>query len=386
MKQKPKMLFIGHAYHLKTKSSRFMGELLETQYDIDYFYFNPMTDDEHVFDTLTGKSYDILVIWQLMPSLKRLKTKIQFNQSVYFPMYDQYVGMGGVANARWREYQQTKIICFSKTMADELKTSGFSVHYIQYFPKPSAIDSWGSEQKVFFWQRREDITINTVLFLLKNMDIQSVHIHKATDPDNRFFIPPPEWLDKTTYSVWFDTRDDMRKCIEESAFFIAPRLYEGIGMAFLEAMACGRCVIAPDLATANEYIIHGKTGYLYNPFSPQPIDIADVRQIQKNTYNYMCAGYEQWEREKFKIFNWIKEPVFFQKQFFQSGQKKIKQKRYKKTVIPGIRSRQTQNKHSFYCGKLPVWRIKENKNRSRQVHLLFGFIPILVIKKKGIDE
>ncbi len=384
MIQKPKMLFIGHVYHLKTKSSRFITEMLETRYEIDYFYFDPASDNNSAYDSLSKKSYDVLVIWQVMPSLVQLRKKIKFKKSVYFPMYDQYVGLGGFLNHRWAEYQQTQLICFSRKMADELTSAGLSTHYIQYFPKPISVDSWGDVHKVFFWQRTEDITIDKVLTLLQNEDIQSIHMHKVVDFGHRFFIPPEKWLDKTTYSIWFDTKEEMRTCIETAAFFIAPRLYEGIGMTMLEAMACGRCVIAPDLSTANEYIVHGKTGYLYHPGNPEPLDIKDVRQIQQNAYDYICVGYQQWEREKMRIFDWIDEPVQFNAKLYNEKMTSVIKKRYQTTRIPGIRYRKSKNKTSFYLGRFPIWRIKENKKQTRVKHLLFGLIPVMIIRKKRV--
>jgi glycosyltransferase involved in cell wall biosynthesis len=44
---------------------------------------------------------------------------------------------------------------------------------------------------------------------------------------------------------------------------MAPRRYEGIGMAFLEAMAMEMCVVAENQSTANEYILSGKNVILY---------------------------------------------------------------------------------------------------------------------------
>lgn len=380
MTQTKKMLFIGHAYHLKTKSSFFIIDLLKTKYDMDFFFFDPQKDDDDVYAKLEKKTYDVLVIWQVMPSLKKLKKYIQFQKSVYFPMYDQYV-YAGLSHPKWPEYRQTQIICFSKTMESELKNAGFSTRYIQYFPKPEVVDTWGDKHKVFFWQRTEDITIETVLTLLAKTDIHCIHMHKAVDPGARFFIPPQEWMDKTTYSVWFETKEEMRRCIETATFFIAPRLYEGIGMSMLEAMACGRCVIAPNLATANEYIIDGYTGYLYDPQNPKPIDTSEAKKIQKQAYEYICSGYKKWEEEKYRILNWIEEPAMFQHSKNISLKKKCTPQQYQKTSIPGIYFKVKQNKKTFYAFYVPLFQIKTSKRRQKITYSLFKIIPLLRIKQ-----
>lgn len=73
----------------------------------------------------------------------------------------------------------------------------------------------------------------------------------------------------------------MQQYIQKSALYFAPRKYEGIGMSFLEAMASGRCVIAPDYPTMNEYIKNGETGYLYNFKRPQKIKFDDIKNSKK---------------------------------------------------------------------------------------------------------
>ena len=100
-------------------------------------------------------------------------------------------------------------------------------------------------------------------------------------------------------------------------------------MSFLEAMAMGRCVIAPDNPTMNEYIEHGKTGYLYNLSDIKMLRLKNIRQIQKNAIDYMIEGQKQWNEQKYKIFDWIEEPV-------KSGRLNMRLMRYYKLfgVLP----------------------------------------------------
>lgn len=139
------------------------------------------------------------------------------------------------------------------------------------------------------------------------MEIDHIHLHKAMDPMQSFIKPDEETEKKITYSEWFDTADEMRSIMQESAFYIAPRQYEGIGMSFLEAMAMGRCVVAPDYPTMNEYIKDGENGILYNLDDIKPVTIDDVRRIQKNAYNYITNGYNEWTSRKQEILKWIEE-------------------------------------------------------------------------------
>ena len=69
---------------------------------------------------------------------------------------------------------------------------------------------------------------------------------------------------------------------------------EGIGQAFLEAMARGQCVVAADNGTMNEYVQHGVTGLLYNWRKPAAIDFNNVSTISKQAYNSCSVGYQNW--------------------------------------------------------------------------------------------
>ena len=296
---KPKLLYIGHAYHNKTKSTAFLKEMFFRDYDVEFFDFDPHTDDisKH-FMPLKGKKYDVLVIFQIMPSVNKLKKYISFKHCAFFPMYD---GVPTREDRIWYEYRGANIICFSKTLHDELNALGFSSYYFQYFPKPIEIKNQGEEKSVFFWQRVDAITINTVSKLIDMKKIKHIHLHRAIDPGNTFVEPPSNISAKITNSTWFETRKDMQKQMQKSAIYIAPRVYEGIGMSFLEAMAMGRCVIAPDCPTMNEYIVNGRNGFLYDIDNPQPIDLSSVRTIQSKAKKYIENGYKIWEIQKWKI-------------------------------------------------------------------------------------
>ena len=76
-------------------------------------------------------------------------------------------------------------------------------------------------------------------------------------------------------------------------------------MSFLEAMAMGRAVIAPNQATMNEYIKDGENGYLYDLGNPEPLMLKDVRKVQKNCRNYIKTGYARWQKDQDKILTWI---------------------------------------------------------------------------------
>ena len=379
---KPKLLYIGHAYHNKTKSTAFLKDMFACDYDIETFDFDPYNDDIKThFLPLKGKKYDVLVIFQIMPHLDELKKYISFEHCAFFPMYD---GATPRDNPIWYEYRDVNIINFSKTLHDELKSIGLSSYYFQFFPKPLKITDEGDEKSIFFWQRINQININTVGQLIDFKNMKHIHFHHAIDPGQEF-VEPDEWINKkATHSTWFDTREDMQKQMQKSAIYIAPRAFEGIGMSFLEAMAMGRCVIAPNNPTMNEYIKNGENGVLYDLNNLQPVDLSNVRKIQKNTIKYIKDGFENWEKEKWKIIEVLtKTPVTdnvaLYKKYVKQEKSEINKKYSLFGVIPLLRvvgKRDRLMCKLFY--KIPFVLIKGDESR-RRVYL-FG-IPLLKIKQ-----
>ena len=180
-----------------------------------------------------------------------------------------------------------------------------SSYYIQYFPKPAVIDNYGEEDAVFFWQRREKINTKTIEKVLNASEINKLYLHAAPDPENKVPEPSKKWEGKIVNSSWFETKEEMQNYIQKAALYFAPREFEGIGMSFLEAMAAGRCVIAPDNPTMNEYIKNGETGYLYNLKSPEKINLNSIRKIQEAYYKYISDGFKKWESQKLEILKWL---------------------------------------------------------------------------------
>ena len=99
----------------------------------------------------------------------------------------------------------------------------------------------------------------------------------------RDFLPPEE------YAAFLD----------HFGVYIAPRAKEGIGMAFLEQIARGKCVIAHDDATMNEYIADGQTGIIRNFNAPQKkISAANIQAVRGNVRNHANNIYARWLQEQ----------------------------------------------------------------------------------------
>ena len=73
-----------------------------------------------------------------------------------------------------------------------------------------------------------------------------------------------------------DVRGFMNAC-DVLAFPTQPALGEGFGLAALEAMACGRPVVATDVASLPELVSDGETGFLVDPRSAEALAAALAR-------------------------------------------------------------------------------------------------------------
>jgi len=289
-----KVAFIDHYYHKKTISSKFFLDLLAPYCDIDIYWDESYKNEgEPPWEEIRDKSYDLIVLWQ-SPYYIQKCTFFPGTSFIAIPMFDACID----APDDWFIYNEVKYICFSKALHDRLIRLKCNCFYIQYFPNPFDYPiAQQNNRNCFFWERRSEISFNFIENFVDIGSMDTFNLHLYPDPNYRLSFDVDELVKKypnLTLSEWFDSKSEFLLFLKSFSIYIAPRLYEGIGFSFLEAMAMGQCVLASNTSTMNDYIKDGYNGYLYDVHSPRKIAIDQIKEIQKNARATIEEGYLNW--------------------------------------------------------------------------------------------
>lgn len=306
-----KILYIGLEFHLKTRSSQFFIDILKKYYEIDFIWCGQFEASLDIMNSrLIHNDYTAVILFQIMLTKEKLEL-LNCQNIILIPMYDNDLN---ITYGKWRQFSQYKFIHFSKTLFDKLNFLGVTNSvYLQYAPKPDQsiknIQS-GKKAKLFFWQRANALNLEYIKKLIDPSQIESIHLHRlSADAQNDPFFQEPNQADvkkyNITYTSWFDNKEDIEKIMQASDIFIAPRLYEGIGQAFLEAMSYGKCVISPNHPTMNEYIINGYNGILFDYHNPQLLDISNFRLLGENAKKTILDIHNEFIAQESKIIDFI---------------------------------------------------------------------------------
>lgn len=202
---------------------------------------------------------DVAVIWEFPVS--RRKFFFPGKRNVFVPMYDN----------EWASYWQWKriawsgmgVISFCEAVTRHARRCGVrNILELKYFPSLEGLPHEpGDPKRVFLWERG-DISRQVAETLFPPSEGYVFDVKGAKE-----FLPREEYLQR------------LAKC----GIVIAPRRKEGIGMAFLEAMAMGKCVAAHNDATMNEYIEDGVNGILFDATAPQLVPLEKLSRVRSSS-------------------------------------------------------------------------------------------------------
>ncbi|MHB0928937.1 MAG: glycosyltransferase [Candidatus Nanopelagicales bacterium] len=289
-----RVLFVDHPLHLRTQSSNFMVRAMrESGWDVVEFHVQ-----DRLPDVPDASQFDVAVVWQqehLLPWLHQSGIP-----TVVVPMLD---GVASVPDAYWQLLGDSLVVCFSLTLEQRLAGLGHRTCLARFFPPPAERPQPRlRELRGFLWERQPGgwLDAPTVNHLFGEQ-LASLHVHLAPDAGRstsrqllqQFRMP------RVSTSTWSGDSSAYWQALRGANVAFAPRPMEGIGMAFLEAMSLGICVVAADLPTHNEYITHGLTGYLlpYDLSNIPELNLDRVHGIASRAWDCVRTGHQAWKSE-----------------------------------------------------------------------------------------
>ena len=117
-------------------------------------------------------------------------------------------------------------------------------------------------------------------------------------------LPLPAELEVEKISGWLSAEELARR-IRDADFYLAPRLQEGIGFSFLEAMALGKPILGHNDATMNEYVIEGETGHLFDRSGRLFNELKSPSELCQNVASCSKKNYLQWLRDRQRLQSYL---------------------------------------------------------------------------------
>ncbi len=259
-----KIIFIGHLKHVTTKSSQFFLDIF-SDHQIDKFFFDDK-NAKQVIDKIQPDKYDLAICWQydfMVPFFQSYNIP-----TVAVPMYD---GSFGHRKEHWINISKARHVNFSQTLHFKSSNFGAVSLFNQYYLNPDLFSqvSFDGSLNGFLWQRRpKEINYLNCMDYFNNykvLDSLILHTYPDFEDDKTLYIPSDNFCKDNNITILHGYQEDksvIDNHLQKSNIYFAPRVTEGIGMGFLEALTRGMCVVALDQPTHNEYIVDGINGFL----------------------------------------------------------------------------------------------------------------------------
>jgi hypothetical protein len=225
---------------------------------------------------------------------------------IWMPMYDnvnkrmddRFVDSASVG---------TSITAFSRAHGEIADYWSLRCLVIQYFPVPAPPpDFTAGNNRVLVWYRG-GVQPAEAGPILKNIPGLSVIIKHDPDPpyantrrDDGELAP---FVERVVEG--FLPKEEYNALVASCGIYLAPRKAEGIGLSFLEAMTRGALVVAYDAPTMNEYLVHGKTGWLFGPGNVQTLRPGDVETMRRASYEAVVSGRKLWDEKENEFLDFI---------------------------------------------------------------------------------
>ena len=305
-----RVLFVDIDFHLKTKSADFLLDILRTAFDVETHYYHDLYHANIPQEKLDRA--DVIIVWQ--STLGRKDFVINGKPCIYAPMYDCDWG----STFQWKRIgaSGTHVISFCNAISDRATIGHVPLENLlelRYAYNPSQFSGFEGDSDVAIIWERGFFGMDEFKRIFPPHFFKKLIIIRRPQPGLTF--KPISQTDISAYNITlveseFIPKEDYLQLIKEPGVFLAPRPKEGIGMSFLEALAMGKCVIAHDDASMNEYISDGENGFIRNLYGNiTAISKSDILSVRNRVKATAAAQYARWLSDKEKIIPFIKNAI-----------------------------------------------------------------------------
>jgi len=356
--------FLTHPHHRYTQSFDWIQEAIGLPMRI--LYGDEATLQEYL-PSLQKQPPKLLILFQLEHLAAWASC---FCPVLVLPMNDL---TRMTADSYLASLREVEWISFSRVLHQRLSGLGLSSRYLQYAPDPDGFPeaTWKQGARAYFWERMpSELDDRAVRQILRGLGVESLEVRRLEDA---LFSSSKKTAKEGAERSW-QGREEYLRSLAGFNVYIAPRRHEGIGMAFLEAMAMGMCVVAENHPTANEYILSGRNGILYGGgreriYPPRRVELSELARKGGEARETIRRIHGEWLAKKVEIRQCIEA---------------LLQRRMKPKAPPAgllnltINFWQDQEGFwgSFGSGAPGIWRSGAIEKKSRQARSVGGRIRI----------
>ena len=306
--------FISHSFHQQTKSTSFFIEFLQAFGTVSLSWDESWKPGGASADLSDAGGYDLVVVFQMEHTAIQA-AMLGLRNLVFIPMYDSAKYLN---SDQWKTLRSAKVLCFSSYLHEHIQRLGHRYSsYFQYYLNPQLLPEITdySSRRGFLWQRRKEPSWYEIAKLLGTCQLDSFTLHCVLDPgEGDAVLPSPEEqkFHNIHISTWFERQNDLYDLLAQSNLYFAPRLDEGIGMSFIEALSMGMPVVANDAPTMNEYIVDGVNGFLYRSDKLSSLTLGnldDHKAMGRRAREIAFFGYERWLSDQERLFDFLTQPM-----------------------------------------------------------------------------
>lgn len=207
-----------------------------------------------------------LIFCQLPPPRELLQNEKA--RIIWLPMWDNVARW---PLSFWRNLpSHLRIVAYSDPVLRLAKRFGVPTLRVRFFLDPAKHSiCQKDEPSLLYWNRVGLYSLKALQRVCADLKVRRlIHILRPDPGYERPGLALPNMIGQTEVRTIrsFLPEAEHKRLLATCQMCLAPRPREGVGLAALQSMVRGACVLAYDGPATNEYIVHGQSGYLFRAY------------------------------------------------------------------------------------------------------------------------